>query len=540
MDNFEENVVSFLKHDEKKVLVIKGKWGVGKTFKWNEIVEKHSSSLEFSNYSYISLFGLDGLKELQSGVFYNARPMKSDTKSSTIKSNLKKVGIIAKNIPQVSKYANAMSAIENSLVNDYLICIDDLERKSKKLSMATLLGYVSNLSESSKCKVVLIFNDDTLNKEDKTEIDRYREKVIDLELEYSPKSISNIDIKFSNHECRELIFNIFKSENLNNIRIIKHIKWNLNGLMAFIKDSEEAVKLNLLSTVAILTYIHHEPSIKIRANEIDRVFSYSSKKKESDEKLQKRISSLGYLYYSDHEAEIINYIEDGWMDEDLFKRNILNLNKRQFDNDISSKLAEVWGFYNNNFLSTSDDVIQGLEGFIENNLSSVSIRELQPILDTLNELKDSFKKSDWIDKYVELKMDCDDPALIKQLKQITDNEELIKKIEEKQRDINQHHSIYAVLSKIVTNRGWNSEDETYLGNHTRDEIYEFLINDGNDDLMQVVRKSKGIFSPTEGDKSRDIFGRNLHDALIILSKRSKLDSYRIRHFFSIDLEEENV
>ena len=294
MDNFEENVVSFLKHDEKKVLVIKGKWGVGKTFKWNEIVEKHSSSLEFSNYSYISLFGLDGLKELQYGVFYNARPMKSDTKSSTIKSNLKKVGIIAKNIPQVSKYANAMSAIENSLVNDYLICIDDLERKSKKLSMATLLGYVSNLSESSKCKVVLIFNDDTLNKEDKTEIDRYREKVIDLELEYSPKSISNIDIKFSNHECRELIF---KSENLNNIRIIKHIKWNLNGLMAFIKDSEEAVKLNLLSTVAILTYIHHEPSIKIRANEIDRVFSYSSKKKESDEKLQKRISSLGYLYY---------------------------------------------------------------------------------------------------------------------------------------------------------------------------------------------------------------------------------------------------
>ena len=228
------------------------------------------------------------------------------------------------------------------------------------------------------------------------------------------------------------------------------------------------------------------------------------------------------------------------MDEDLFKRNILNLNKRQLDNDISSKLAEVWGFYNNNFLSTSDDVIQGLEGFIENNLSSVSIRELQPILDTLNELKDSFKKSDWIDKYVELKMDCDDPALIKQLKQITDNEELIKKIEEKQRDINQHHSIYAVLSKIVTNRGWNSEDETYLGNHTRDEIYEFLINDGNDDLMQVVRKSKGIFSPTEGDKSRDIFGRNLHDALIILSKRSKLDSYRIRHFFSIDLEEENV
>lgn len=537
VENFEENVVSFLKHDEKKVLVIKGKWGVGKTFKWNEIVENHYDSLDFSNYSYISLFGLDGLKELQSRVFYNARPMESGTNSYTIKSNLKKVGNIAKHIPQVSKYTNAISAIENSLVNDYLICIDDLERKSERLSMSTLLGYVSNLSESSKCKIILIFNDDTLNNKDKEEIDKYREKVIDLELEYSPKSISNIDIEFSNHECRDLICNTFKSEELNNIRIIKHIKWNINGLMMFIKDSEDAVKLNLLSTIAILTYVHHEPSINIRANEIDRVFGYLSDKEESDKRLRKRISSLGYIYYADHEAEIINYIEDGWMDEDLFKKKILNLNQRQLDKNISSKLIGVWGFYNNNFLSTSDEVIQGLEGFIKDHLDSVSIRELHPILDTLNELKDDFNKNDWLDKYVLLKMDCDDPALLKQLKHITTSQKLINTIEDKEKDINQHHSIYAVLSKIVKNRGWNPEDVEYLGNHTVDEIYKFLITDDNNDLMQVVRESTAIFSPTEGDEPRDVFGRNLYEALIKVSERSNLDRYRIKYFFSIELDD---
>lgn len=537
MENFEENVVSFLKHDEKKVLVIKGKWGVGKTFKWNKIVENHSNSLDFSSYSYISLFGLDGLKELQSGVFYNARPMKSDTKSSTIKSNLKKIGNIAKNIPQVSKYANAMSAIENSLVNDYLICIDDLERKSQKLSMSTLLGYVSNLSESSKCKIVLIFNDDTLNDEDKTEIDRYREKVIDLELEYSPKSVNNIDIEFNDHPCRDLICNTFKSEDLNNIRIIKHIKWNLNGLMKFIKDSEDAVKFDLLSTIAILTYVHHEPSINIRASEIERVFSYLSDKEDSDKNLQKRISSLGYIYYVDHEAEIINYIEDGWMDEGLFKTNVLALNQRQLENNISSKLTAVWGFYNNNFLSTSDDVIRGLEGFLEEHLVSVSLRELHPMLDTLNELKDNFKKSEWMDKYVVLKIDSDDPALIKQLKHITNNQDLIQKIEDKEKNFNQHHSIYAVLSKIVKNRGWNPEDEEYLANHSVDEIFEFLVSDDNSDLLGVVRESMGIFNSTEGDKPRDVFGRNLHEALRRVSKRSKLDHYRITHFFNMKLDD---
>ncbi|EMF7366363.1 hypothetical protein V4F52_004184 [Vibrio vulnificus] len=535
VENFEENVVSFLKHNEKKVLVIKGKWGVGKTFKWNEIVKRHFSSFGFSNYSYVSLFGLDGLKELQSGVFYNACPMNPDSKSSTIKSNLKKVGNIAKNIPQVSKYANAMSAIENSLVNDYLICIDDLERKSEKLSMSTLLGYVSNLSESSNCKVILIFNDDTLSDKDKVEIDRYREKVIDLELEYSPNPINNIDIEFNSHLCRDLICKIFKSEGLNNIRIIKHIKWNIDGFMSFIESSEEAVKDDLLSTIAILTYVHHEPSINIRANEIERVFSYLSDKEESDIKLQKRISALGYIYYADHEAEIINYIEDGWMDEDVFVENLSKLNQRQIENNISSRLTEVWGFYNNNFLSTSEDVINGLEGFLQEHLGSISVRELHPILDTLRELKEDFDKSVWVDKFVSLKLDSDNSALLKQLKQITTNQELLEQIISKEKDINQHHSIYAVLSKIVKNRGWNPEDEEYLGNHSVDEIYEFLVSDDNRDLMQVVRESTGIFSYSEGDKPRDIFGRNLHQALIRVSERSKLDRYRIRHLFGIEL-----
>lgn len=225
------------------------------------------------------------------------------------------------------------------------------------------------------------------------------------------------------------------------------------------------------------------------------------------------------------------------MDEDMFKKNVLELNKRQLKNNISSKLKDIWGFYNNNFLSTNDDIIQGLESFLEEHLESVSVRELLPILDTLNELKDNFEKSEWIDKYVVLKINCDDPALIKQLKHITTNQGLIGKIESKEKYFNQHHSIYAVLAKIVKDRGWNPEDEEYLGNHSVDEIFEFLINDDNNDLLGIVRESKRIFSPAEGDKPGDVFGRNLHEALIKVSERSKLDRYRISHFFEMKLDD---
>ncbi|WCP68127.1 hypothetical protein LYZ37_05220 [Vibrio tubiashii] len=537
MDTFEKNVVDFLQHKEKKVLVIKGKWGVGKTFTWDKIVEKHGKDTTLSNYSYVSLFGLEGLNELQSRVFYNARSMSQKKGEAVVKNNLKRVGNIAKHIPQVSKFSGAISAIENSLVNDYLICIDDLERKSSKLSMSTLLGYVSNLAETSKCKIVLIFNDDTLEENDKVDIDKYREKVIDTELEFSPLAESNIDIEFKEHQCRDMICDTFKADNLNNIRIIKHIKWNLDEIIKYVDNAEEPVKQDILTTTAILTYVHHEPSIKIRANQIQSIFNYSSEKPVEDKALQSRISALGYAYYAEYEAEIINYIENGRINEEIFIESIEQLNERQKTNNISSELTAAWGSYNNNFLTSSEDVIKSLKDFLDKHISTISARELEPILETLEELEEGFDRNAYIDKFVAIKLDNCHESMIGQLKGMTVNTELLEKIKEKEVELNQHYSIYTVISKIVRERGWNIEDEEFLASHSIDEIYEFLSTDEHEDLLKTVRGAKSIFSNSDGKLPRDEFGRNLHEAILKLAKRSALDNYRVTHFFGIDTTE---
>lgn len=534
MDLFEKNVVDFLKHKEKKVLVIKGKWGVGKTFTWNKIVEKYGKDTALSNYSYVSLFGLESLKDLQSNVFYNARSLSQKKSEAVVKTNLKRAGKIAKNIPQVSKFSGAFSAIENSLVNDYLICIDDLERKFSKLPMSMLLGYVSNLAETSQCKIVLIFNDDTLEQSDKDDIDKYREKVIDVELEFSPLAESNIDIEFKEHQCRDMICKHFKVENLNNIRILKHIKWNLDEIIKHVNDAEEPVKQDILASSAILTYVHHEPSIKIRANEIQKVFAYSPEKSDEEKMLQSRISSLGYAYYAEHEAEIINYIENGRMDEVAFKESIEWLNERQRTSNISSELTEAWGFYNNNFLATNEEVVEKLKAFLDKHIASISVRELMPILSTLEELEKGFDRKVYIDRFVARKLDSSEDSFLRQLKELTENPVLLAKIQEKETQLNQHISIYSVFSKIVNQNGWSSDDEEFLASHSVDAIYDFLVTDEHDDLLKTVRGIKNIFRNTDGDQPRDIFGRNLHEAMLKLSKRSKLDNYRITHFFGIE------
>jgi hypothetical protein len=67
----------FINHDEKHVLILKGKWEVGKTHYWNSIVEGKTLDLCKKLYSYVSLFGVSNLKDLQSSIFSNSLNLSS-------------------------------------------------------------------------------------------------------------------------------------------------------------------------------------------------------------------------------------------------------------------------------------------------------------------------------------------------------------------------------------------------------------------------------------------------------------------------------
>ncbi|WP_198595999.1 P-loop NTPase fold protein [Vibrio breoganii] len=79
-----EQVKVFLESSEPEVLVIKGRWGVGKTFGWNKYLKEFKGTTALSSYSYVSLFGVNSLNELKQAVFENT----IDTKIIGEKPNL--------------------------------------------------------------------------------------------------------------------------------------------------------------------------------------------------------------------------------------------------------------------------------------------------------------------------------------------------------------------------------------------------------------------------------------------------------------------
>src|SRR5690606_25875015 len=121
-------------------------------------------------------------------------------------------------------------------LSNTIICLDDMERKGDKLEAKEILGLISLLKEQKKCKVVLLIND---NEDCIKDYKKYREKVVDLEIEFLPTP----------EECASIVFkgNDWLSKNLKNhstrlnvinIRVLKKIQHFSQSIYSEIQDLE--------------------------------------------------------------------------------------------------------------------------------------------------------------------------------------------------------------------------------------------------------------------------------------------------------------
>ena len=228
----------FLKRNLPEVIAIKGKWGTGKTYTWNEIIKKakNNNKLALDKYAYVSLFGINSLEALKIAIFEQTVDRELIDEGVSLKTLKNNTDLVAKSfgrksfsflqgIPWIKNFGPFLHSASFLSVSNTLICFDDFERKGTSLSAKDILGLVSILKESKGCKVVLIFNEISLDDNAETEYQTFREKVIDIELSFMPTPVEcsslifteNDDVNQKTKECSEKL-------NITNIRILKKIK----------------------------------------------------------------------------------------------------------------------------------------------------------------------------------------------------------------------------------------------------------------------------------------------------------------------------
>jgi len=295
MKSINKTLATFIGKDEYQVLAIKGAWGIGKTFFWNEYFKKNKNPIRQDAYSYVSLFGIKDISILKRQIFAKHIAINEQRIEAQIHNLKKAITSIFKSfeIPYINNSESISEYFEDKFVKNFLICIDDIERKEESISLSAILGLISSLKEEKGCKVVLIFNDSEMSEKSEKELNEYREKIIDIEIRYHPTIAENFKLVFGENESDEIreILKVFEQLNLNNIRIMQRVNWALNYFSEDLIGKYPYIVKPLTRKIAILTCLYHAFSNQIKFDEV-LTSNYYSSLFSKDEERNQRLSIL--------------------------------------------------------------------------------------------------------------------------------------------------------------------------------------------------------------------------------------------------------
>jgi len=392
-------------------VMLKGKWGSGKTY----FIEEYKKTLDTNEqkYIYVSLYGVRNYDEIETKFFEVLHPILSNKKTvlaskfakgllkATLKIDLdddgKADGSVSGQLPNLDK---------NDFLNtqDYILIFDDLERCS--IPINDVLGYINYFVEHQDYKVIIIANEEELDKNNK-EYKGIKEKLIGKTFELT----SNVEIacdSFINslkEETKALleaykkeIITIYNQSNYDNLRLLRQTLSDFERFyeLILVKHKE---KKDLIEDVLKLYFIFSFEN-KYGNYEISKIESYyseyislivrkgsDSKASHSKEKVEEtKYSKLTKKYNIEIYNNIIfdiseweNIISKSFIDND--KLNELLKNSKYYINENSPNWKILWNFRSLNedsFGKVLADVEDELINFKLNNI--IELRHTNAIL----------------------------------------------------------------------------------------------------------------------------------------------------------------
>lgn len=550
LKNIREQVLNFLSQSSPSVMAIKGEWGVGKTYGWEALLleAQNGKMLSAKRYSYVSLFGISSLDKLKYTIFENSIPKDSIGNEPNLESlRTNTLGMLEvlgrgswskfKEMPFIKSAAPAVEAFSFMSISEALICIDDLERKGAGLDLKDVLGLVSLLKEKKKCKVVLLLNAGTEATDD---YENYKEKVIDIELDFSPTPEESAAIAYDNRKSYHKELSVFTvSLGIKNIRVLKKIDKCIDLAIGCFEGTESELKTKLLKTTALFSWAYycstHDkdiPSLDF-IESIESIYYVDSNKISDKEKLWKNVL-LGYTFtrVDALDREIAKLVRQGYLDREKFTIAMTDVNQQTINNKKNDSYRSAWDSFHNSFSDDQQFVTQQLLNTFILNVHQVTPSDLDSLVNVFRTLGENDKASSVIDEFISKRRD--DVELFN-----PDNFEFIRKLEGEE-IIDRFRVIYLqerptrkikeVLERISGQNGWNDEDIEILSNSTEDEFYIYFKKLNGSNLTSHVSTCLKFGGFSNGSKKMELIALKAKSALHKIASESKLNEMRMRKF----------
>lgn len=552
IDNIKPEIHRFLESDTPEVLALKGAWGVGKTYTWNKILKdaENTRGVKLKKYSYVSLFGINSLDAFKFAIFEqqigtnligqepSLETFKENT-TSVLASLGKKSLHLFQGLPFVKNLTPALESVSFLSLTRTLICVDDFERKGSNLSTRDVMGLLSALKEQKKCKVVLVLNDSSFEKASLEEYEKYKEKVVDIELHFNPSPVECVDIALESDishttKLREYVVQL----NINNIRIVKKIERLALLFGSFLSKYEIEVLNQALHTLVLFAWCYYAkgeevPSPEYIKNIGYRMFGLDKKEASDQEKLwQSILSEYNYQTTDEFDLVIARTVETGYVDTNALKEQARKLNEKVISVKSDSSFEEAWRKYHDSFNNNEEEVLQGIFESFKKNTKYITVINLNGTVRLFRDLNRHKQADELIEHYICVRkgekniFDLDEYAFAGDI----DDETILDRFRRIKEETREHKSLKEALAVIAGKDSGGSNDADILANATVDEYFDLFKSEQGKHLNAWVNaclKFGRFTNASERDKK--IAGKAT-EALQRIAHESELNARRVAKF----------
>lgn len=220
-----ENAYLLNPNNNGKTIMLSGAWGSGKTHFWQKEIEPKLKETQIA--IYVSLYGKESINEIKFDIFkeaYNSQ-VKEDiiSKSASLFHSLAP-SFGEKSLTSGFEKLNAQAKTKKAtelLQQGSIICFDDFERKSEKINLNDLFGFISQISIDLNCKTVIILNSDVFTGKEAEVFSNVKEKTISKFFYFNPSIEELFESISDNTKYYEL--NVYKKNILSAIKTTEEL-----------------------------------------------------------------------------------------------------------------------------------------------------------------------------------------------------------------------------------------------------------------------------------------------------------------------------
>jgi hypothetical protein len=538
-------VRDFLLSGSSEILAIKGAWGVGKTFAWNQMLRELKHDIKLEHYSYVSLFGITSIADLRIAILAKAIPVSEIGERISAKAINEHwltfgKGLLSRSLqalkdtPLARNWAGAIDSIAPMLVGDALICIDDFERLNEKnLSSDALLGFISSLKEERGCKVVLIFNQEQLG--DKEAVYKnYREKVVDTEVVFAPTLDESANLGISDSTmCAELVRRNCKSLHIGNIRILRKIARFIEIVAPHLTDFHKSVKEQAVTMIALFTWVHYDHTAKTPTIDFVRrwntlAWQMEEKDKPSspaEKEWAKLLRDFNLARIDEFDLAISDFVEGGHIEGTSFIDEAQKADAQYKSNDLDNSFSETWHLFHDSFDNNEQDLVQRMRESFKVSVSTISPVNLNGTVKLMRELGRNDIADELIEFYILKRgheMKLFDLSSYPFRSDISDAG-VLAAFEGQHSKIEVLPSLREAITNSIENSGWSRAEMKAIETASADDFYAlFKMNHGKK-FGTIVRRCLN-FPNTVGIELR------AREALLRIAKESRLNAVRVARF----------